>query len=147
MCGEKIELYIPRILGNVTRERIADVFRYLDVGNVEYLDMHRKTNENGYSYSFAFLTLNLYDTKPARDLTNVIKTAGETTIVYNLEKNLYWVVKAHLNKENRKNASSPTSLTRVGKPFFPSVFTEEDKQQMLNEFDEISREIDFGIYV
>jgi len=137
-------VYIPRILGNVTRERIIEVFDYLDIGNVEFLDMHKKTNQNGYAYSFAFITLELYDTKPAKDIRNILLQNGETNLMYNLEKGLYWVVKSHLDKENRKNASSPTSVTMTQeKSFFTSIFTEEDKIEMSKEFDDIAREINF----
>jgi hypothetical protein len=142
--GKSLNVYIPRILGNVTRERLIDVFRYLDIGNVEFLDMHKKTNQNGYAYSFAFITLNLYDTKPAKDIRNVLLQNGETNLMYNLEKGLYWVVKSHVDKENRKNASSPTSVTSIQeKSFFTSIFTEEDKIEMSKEFDDIAREINF----
>jgi hypothetical protein len=142
--GKSLNVYIPRILGNVTRGRIVDVFYYLDIGDVAYLDMHKKTNQNGYAYSFAFITLDLYDTKPAKDIRNVLLQNGETNIMYNLEKGLYWVVKSHLDKENRKNASLPTSVTRIQEnSFFTSIFTEEDKIQMSKEFDDIAREINF----
>jgi len=141
---KRLCVYIPRILGNVTRERIIEVFDYLDIGNVEFLDMHKKTNQNGYAYSFAFITLELYDTKPAKDIRNILLQNGETNLMYNLEKGLYWVVKSHLDKENRKNASSPTSVTMTQeKSFFTSIFTEEDKIEMSKEFDDIAREINF----
>jgi len=143
---KSLSVYIPRILGNVTREYMIDTFRYLDIGAVEFLDMHKKTNQNGYAYSFAFITLKLYDTKPAKDIRNVLSQTGETTIMYNLEKGLYWVVKAHIDKEIRKNASSPTSVTAAqDRSFFTSIFTEEDKIQMSKEFDDIAREINFEI--
>ena len=142
----RLNLYIPRILGNVTRDFIIDSFYYLDIGAVEYLDMHKKTNQNGYLYSFAFITLKLYETKPARDIRHVLSQYGETNIVYNLEKGQYWVVKSHIDKENRKNAPSPTSVTSTqNKSCFTTIFTEEDKIEMSKEFDDIAREINFEL--
>jgi hypothetical protein len=108
--------------------------------------MHKKTNQNGYLYSFAFITVKLYETKPARDITRVLLQYGETNIMYNLEKSQYWVVKSHVDKENRKNASSPTSMTMMDdRSSLSSIFTEEDKIEMSKEFDEITREINFEL--
>lgn len=144
----RLNLYIPRILGNVTRDFIIETFHYLDIGAIEYLDMHKKTNQNGYLYSFAFVTLKLYDTKPARDITNALSKYGYTNLVYNLEKSQYWVVKSHVDKENRKNASSPTSVTMMDdRSSFSSIFTEEDKIEMSKEFDDITREINFEMSI
>ena len=142
----RLNLYIPRILGNITRDFIIDTFHYIDIGAIEYLNMHKKTNQNGYLYSFAFITVKLYETKPARDITRVLLQYGETNIMYNLEKSQYWVVKSHVDKENRKNASSPTSMTMMDdRSSLSSIFTEEDKIEMSKEFDEITREINFEL--
>jgi len=146
MPGENVELYIPRILGNVTREHIIETFRYLDIGDVKHLDMHKKINQNGYAYSFVFITMKLHESKPANDLIKALLIKGETNIFYNLQKNLYWVVKNHVSKENRKNAKSTTSVTRVDRhAFVPSVFTEEEKEMMSREFDEIIKEINCSV--
>ena len=50
-----IDIYIPRILGDVSNNIVKNAFYNLNIGKVIELDMHRKKNENGYYYFFAFL--------------------------------------------------------------------------------------------
>ena len=43
-----LDIYIPRILGNVKENDIKKAFINLNIGMIIDIDMHRKRNENGY---------------------------------------------------------------------------------------------------
>ena len=47
-----MEIYIPRILGNITRNYIKSRFLDLNLGTIIDIDMYKKINENGYHYYF-----------------------------------------------------------------------------------------------
>ena len=59
--SKTINIYIPRILGKIRENYIIEIFHSYGIGNVTYIDMHHKINENKKPYSFAFLSLELYD--------------------------------------------------------------------------------------
>ena len=46
-----IEVYIPRILGSVTKAEIIDTFKSMNIGHVTNLDLHFKVNENSIKFS------------------------------------------------------------------------------------------------
>ena len=66
MDNKFLDIYIPRMLGNITQKTIKESFHNLQIGKVFYIDMYKKINENGYPYYFAFLRLSLYDTSFAK---------------------------------------------------------------------------------
>ena len=67
-----IRMYIPRILGTTTTKDVVNTFKYLNIGNVFYIDMHKRVNENQNAYYFAFLIVNLFDTPESKKIENVL---------------------------------------------------------------------------
>ena len=66
MSKQIMKIYIPRILGGVTQKMIIHTFHRLSIGNVYYIDMYRKINQNKNLYYFAFLEIELYNTLVAK---------------------------------------------------------------------------------
>jgi hypothetical protein len=63
MSSNIINLYIPRILGNIKRNTIVNTFSNMNIGDIFYIDMYKKMNENNNPYYFAFISIKLYDNK------------------------------------------------------------------------------------
>ena len=126
---ETIDIYIPRILGTVREDDVKESFHYLNVGNVIYIDMYKKINENGYSYYFAFITLELYDSPLANLLKDRIYTRQIMHLVYDEENNQYWEIKQHVPREKR-----------IINSFIP-FYNKMEKERLLNEYEELEREL------
>ena len=131
---ETIDIYIPRILGTVNENDVKDSFHYLNVGNVIYIDMYRKINENGYPYYFAFITLELYNSSLAALLKERIYTRQIMHLVYDQENNQYWEIKRHIPREQR---SITSNIVNSIIPFYNNV----EKERLFNEYEELEKEI------
>jgi len=129
---ETIDIYIPRILGTVREDDVKESFHYLNVGNVIYIDMYKKINENGYSYYFAFITLELYDSPLANLLKDRIYTRQIMHLVYDEENNQYWEIKQHVPREKR--------IINIINSFIP-FYNKVEKERLLNEYEELEREL------
>ena len=127
-------------------------------------------NENNNVYSFAFISIKLYDNKIAKDLEKTLNTTGVTRITYDYEKNHYWEVKKHIDRSKRgARIPSPTSVStieffgndceiecnnKIQKPqksqLSVTVFTKKDKDDLEKEYEELEKEItlflDFNIH-
>jgi len=108
-----IDIYIPRILGSVTKTEILSVFPRMDIGNVTNIDMKYRVNENKNGYYYAFITIQLYSTNRATNFKNNIYEYGMIRLLYDEEAAQYWEIKHHIDRNKRTNL--PT-LTNV--PFF-----------------------------
>ena len=176
MSSNIINLYIPRILGNVKRNKIVSTFSNMNIGDIFYIDMYKKTNENNKPYYFAFISIKLYDNDVAKILEQTLNDKGVTRITYDYDKNHYWEVKKHIDRALRPQITgsldcripSPTSVTTV--EFFgndcevecnnqnkikksqllATVFTKKDKDDLEKEYEELEKEIslflDFNIH-
>lgn len=154
-----IDIYIPRVLGTVSQQDIRDSFINMKIGNVLKLDMHKKINENGYKYYFAFIKVNLYNTNQAERMLNLLNAKGIMHLIYDEEAFQYWEVKKHIPKdqrvrctENKNKESIPdidpleviTDIWNAAVPEHKIVYsaiTEQDRLDMMEEYDELQREI------
>jgi hypothetical protein len=171
MSSNIINLYIPRILGNIKQNKIISLFKNMSIGDIFYIDMYKKMNENNNLYSFAFISIKLYDNKIAKDLEKTLNTTGVTRITYDYEKNHYWEVKKHIDRSKRGvRIPSPTSVSTVDyfgndyendcdnksnrkiqkSQLLDTVFTKKDKDDLEKEYEELEKEItlflDFNIH-
>jgi hypothetical protein len=71
----------------------------MDIGNVLYIDLHRRLNEMNYYYSFAFMTIELFDSEMARNILQKLNQYGRAHIPYD-DRN-YWEIKYFIPKEKR----------------------------------------------
>lgn len=133
MNKQILEVYIPRMLGNVSEIVVKNSFHSLKIGRVFYIDMYKKINENGYPYYFAFIKLSLYDSKFANLVKNRVKTKKIMHLVYDKENNQYWELKEHIPREKRENNNYNLKKN--------SFYDETEKQRMIQEFEQLEKEI------
>ena len=150
-----IRMYIPRILGTTTSKDVVNTFNQMNIGNVFYIDMHKRVNENRNAYYFAFLIVNLFDTPESNQIENVLNNTGITRLYYNEEKKKYWEIKKHIDSKERSRTPSPTSVAKVydfdnvdnylksiSKPqLYHTSFTNSDKRDLEEEGQELMNEV------
>lgn len=164
MTSKVIDIYIPRILGDVSNKLVKNAFYNLNIGKVIELDMHRKKNENGYHYFFAFLKVELLDSEDANRMCTLLEERGIMHLVYDEEATQYWEIKKHVPKSERKkvvdtvNCLSERIAANVKNLFedatasvlpmnqtnlytTPSSFTYQDRLDMMREYEELEKEI------
>ena len=133
MDNKFLDIYIPRMLGNITQKTIKESFHNLQIGKVFYIDMYKKINENGYPYYFAFLKLSLYDTSFAKVVEDRILKKKIMHLVYKESDNQYWELKQHIPRENRE--AKKENLTNT------SFYNLQEKQRLLEEYEELEKKI------
>ena len=156
-----IEIFIPRILGSITKNSVINTFKELRIGNITSIDMHKKINENNNAYSFAFISIHLYDNEYTKTFKHILDTKEYTRITYDYHKNQYWEIKKHILPKFRSKSRipSPNSITNSSffdndtvieheeivnpTPFklFESHFTQKDKDDLVKEYEELEMEI------
>ena len=164
-----VDIYIPRMLGNVSTTIVKNTFQQSKIGRVVDLDMHRKKNENGYYYFFAFVKLQLMHTEEASRLSNLLNERGIMHLVYDEEACQYWEIKKHIPKSHRTTTSnsyitdmSSRIATNVSNLFNNAsdelprsgydicnyknaddvyCLTQQDRIDMVNEYEDLQREI------
>lgn len=94
-----IHIFIPRILSNISKDYVVNVFLNMNIGNIVYIDMHSRVNEIGYRYSFAFISIQLFESTMANYIVQKLNSYGNAQIPY--EDRNYWEIKYFVPKENR----------------------------------------------
>jgi hypothetical protein len=92
-------VFIPRVFTNIGEERITTIFHCLSIGEVNRVDLIRKTGKNGDNYNMAFVHFNhLYDSPSAecfkRDVEDPEKKAK---LIY--DEPWFWLVLPFEEKE------------------------------------------------
>lgn len=123
------QIYIPRILGNIQDSQIIEQFDNMNIGKIINIETHKKINENGYPYSFAFINLRLYETKNATIFKNNLEQLNNFQLFYDEEAGRYWEIKKHIPRKERYNIVNELSLWK------------KIKHDMIFEYDELQREI------
>ena len=108
-----IQIYIPRILGSVTKSEILSVFPRMDIGDVTSIDLKYKINEKRNSYYYAFVSIKLYSTKRATTFKNNVYEYGMIRLLYDEEAAQYWEIKHHIDRSKRVNLPDLKNI-----PFF-----------------------------
>jgi hypothetical protein len=94
-----INVFIPRILYNISEMDINQAFYEMNIGVVTYIDLHTRVNEMNYRYSFAFMTIQLFESEMARNILHKLNQYGRAHIPYD-DRN-YWEIKYFIPKEKR----------------------------------------------
>jgi hypothetical protein len=134
-----LNIYIPRMLGTITKEIITDTFHSLHIGNVSYIDMHKRVNENNNSYYFAFITLELYDTDSAKNITKILNRDGITRITYDTKNKQYWEVKQHIQRELRVKEKENMTIGFIKRE--KEEFRQEFREDFHKDFAELLKEV------
>jgi len=123
-----INIFIPRILANISEDYIKSVFLEMNIGNITYIDLHTRFNELNYRYSFAFITVQLFDTDMAHSILYKMNSYGRAHIPYD-DRN-YWEIKYFIPKEQR-NTIAPQAVFE----FYPEQASMSDEIQIQIEDD------------
>ena len=94
-----INVFIPRILCNISESHINQAFYEMNIGVVTYIDLHNRVNEMNYRYSFAFMTIQLFESEMARNILHKLNQYGRAHIPYD-DRN-YWEIKYFIPREKR----------------------------------------------
>lgn len=95
---QKVVLFIPRILPNVSKEMIIHRFQEEKIGNITHIQAKYRKNERNNCYWFAFITIEIQDTVPGRIFWNYVVLEKQTialeyTDPYGFKTDLYWEVR------------------------------------------------------
>jgi hypothetical protein len=158
-------IYIPRMLGNIRKKTIVDAFYELNIGYTTKIDMFHRRNNYNHTYYFSFITLQLFNTDVADAFYKKLLKLGKLNLIYDVESANYWEVKKYIPRDERtttiqtgkavdttpdvvsNTVFQPTKKTWSVWSDFPNIFTynnsftEEDKLDLINEYEDISREI------
>lgn len=96
-----LSIYIPRILGSVTRKTVHDAFSNMKIGTVTELDMIYKINENHNAYYFAFININPYNTPESAALQRDLDQNKYIRLMYDEEAGQYWEIKKYVPRKER----------------------------------------------
>jgi len=136
-----MNIFIPRILSNISKKHIKDTFKQMNIGNVTYIDMRKRLNESRNLYSFAFLNIEILNTPKSNEISDKINQNGSTQLYYDDEH--YWELKHYIPHEERYHTQYLeidelcNLLTKV-----PTSFSESERNSINNEFDELQQETD-----
>lgn len=85
---------IPRVFKNITRERVAGVFRDLDIGVVERIDMIQKENEKGEKFQRVFIHFSKWNTTAnALRAREMLLSGKEIKVIY--DEPWFWKISAN----------------------------------------------------
>lgn len=108
-----LNIYIPRMLGTVTKKTIQDSFNALGIGRVDEIDMVYKINENRNAYYFAFIKISPYNTPQSVALQTDLNKNKYIRFTYDEEAGQYWEIKKYIPRDQRglhRNTASNTNL-------------------------------------
>jgi hypothetical protein len=85
-------VFIPRIFANIRENRIAYTFHSLSIGDVNHIDLVRKTSKNGEIYNMAFVHFNEMYNNPGADAfrEDVEDPDKQAKIVY--DDPWFWII-------------------------------------------------------
>jgi hypothetical protein len=96
-----LNIYIPRMLGTVTKKTIQDSFNALGIGRVDEIDMVYKVNENRNAYYFAFIKISPYNTPQSAALQRNLNKNKYIRFTYDEEAGQYWEIKKYIPRNQR----------------------------------------------
>ena len=135
-----MKIYIPKMGVTVSKNTIKEQFHSMGIGNVFYIDIHRKINKNKPAYNFAFVNIELYNSKVAEQFTSYLHN-NNCILYYNNDANSYWEVKPFIEKKKRISMNICNKDILFDNITRASSFTEEDNIDLLNEYEILEKEI------
>ena len=101
---DNMSIYIPKVFGNITKERITSILEFLDIGMVNHIDFVAKISSNGKVYNSAYIHFDFwYSNISNQNLQYRLKNSIESRIVY--DDPWYWIVLE--NKATKRDYSVP----------------------------------------
>lgn len=136
-------IYIPRMLGSITKKTVYDTFNNLNIGYVIDVNMFRRVNETNYPYCFAFIKLELYNTNESFRLQDKLDNYGTTTLTYDEEAEQCWEIKKYLPRGLRQNPTNiitkPTNIitNTYVQIYYPMYNTATNQNTVTNQNNDI----------
>jgi len=92
MSSTAYSIFVPRMFANIHEERIRHVFKTLNIGDVNKVDLVARTNKNGATYNMAFIHFHgLYNTESAKTFKQDVENPDkQAKLVY--EDPWFWLV-------------------------------------------------------
>jgi hypothetical protein len=131
-------------LGKIKQNDIIEIFNNYGIGNITYIDMHYKINENKKPYSFAFLSLELYDNDYASYIYYKIMYENIYKFNYDANTDNYWELKKHIPIDKRTKSKNETKNQRYvneNTPYSMKYADAFDENTLEEEYEELQREI------
>ena len=130
-----ISLYIPKVFENITKERMASIFEFLDIGMINHIDFVTKVDNKGKPYNSAYIHFDFwYSNISNENLQERLKNSIDCRIVY--DDPWYWIVLE--NKATKKDYSIPRpkinleELPKKEKLFLPRVLGQTSVKKVPN---------------
>jgi hypothetical protein len=152
-----VNLFIPRLLPNVTKQFICNYFAEKRIGIVKYINAKHRLNENNYKYWFAFVSVQFYDNYYGREMyEKMIEKEDTVFMTYNKEEGKYWEIS--LRSQDRKRNTKKMKIKEIQEKkerriledgeideanILETNFTFYDQVEMYKDYMELEREI-FG---
>jgi len=143
-----MNIFIPRILPNISKNYIKNVFELMNFGNITYIDMRKRINLKNKIYYFAFIKVEMTDNQNIK-MTKLLETENENRLYYTDQD--YWELKPHIPQEEREiKGHQGHEITKLCKELmtkpshrdiYPTSFTKEDLCNINSEYGEIERDI------
>jgi len=143
-----MNIFIPRILPDISKTYIKNVFELIDYGNVVYIDMRKRINTKNKTYYFAFIKLEMTNDQYIK-MVQLLETENKNRLYYSYSD--YWELKTYIPYEDRDvKTDDIVKLCKelMEKPYdessdaiYPTSFTKEDLSNINNEYREVEREI------
>jgi hypothetical protein len=98
---------IPRVYKNITLQRIKDVFQQLNLGDIERVDIIRRTSEKGEEYQRVFIHFKTWFRNSDADrVRNKLLTGSEVKIVY--DDPWFWKISANRSERKESGPKQPS---------------------------------------
>ncbi len=111
-----IDIYIPRILGYVSKKYIIETFHNMNIGYASKLSLFYRKNSSNKEYFFAFITMQLYKTTEATKFTDRLNANDKFQFNYDEESNHYWDIQLYIPINERLNTPKISSPNKTQMP-------------------------------
>lgn len=128
-----LSIFIPRVLSNVSKVDIVNTFKEMNIGDVLYIDLKKRINDNKFVYSIVFLKVELFDTITASAIYDLIEYNGSTKLYYDETDKNYWELKSYIPPEQRVKLSKEEESTEDESMEEEEESTDEDDESMEEE--------------
>jgi hypothetical protein len=121
-------LCIPRVFSNITRDRIFNTLKELNIGFIERIDMVRKSNDKGDDFQRVFIHLRWFRNDVADKARKRLIDGKDIKIVY--EDPWFWKVSA--NRSVSRPTTSQSSPSRGNRRTAPAIqfdYVEDDSHE------------------
>lgn len=100
-----VNLFIPRLLPNISKKYIIDYFKYKKIGIVTNINAKHRVNEKQNPYWFAFVSVQFFDTDYGKEMYDIIVEKEKTAyMTYNETEGKYWEISVR-SQDRRDNIS------------------------------------------